>query len=611
MGKKRKDGQEKLSFGKAIRNNFYLLGIAWRVRKSRVIMDCFYQAVNWLFDSYYNIFFMGILFGAVERGLSIGLVLICIFATLLLRLVFQVWGNWYWYSFRAKTDIDFFEAVNQMLFDKAADVDLSCYENTEFYTKYTRAASETGGRVAGMLDNMTSVFGVLFSSIVIMGTIFTLDPLSVIFLLFPIVISLGATNGKHKVTYDLIQANTDPQRKKDYVNRTIYLENYAKEMRLTNIFQVLKDHYAEAIAELRQNYRTYGVKVAIFRMLETLLRISRWPLAIMYAGFRVLITQTVTPGTFVVLINAITSMSGTLGHFMEMFMTMQKDGLFIQNFRDFLEYHPQVSQSQPGLTPKQESHTLEFRNVSYTYAGAEKPVIENVNMTLHPGETIALVGHNGAGKTTLIKLLFRLYDPTEGEILLDGVNIKEYAVEEYRKLFGAVFQDYHAFAMSIAENVLMHPVQEEERQKVEEALKNAEVYDKVMESEKGMDAMVTREFDDDGLVFSGGEFQKLTIARLYASGCEFAVLDEPSSALDPIAEYQMFENLKRVCAGKTVVFISHRLSSAVLADQVYLMEQGKVVEHGNHTMLMEQNGKYAEMFRLQAEMYGLAGGVAR
>ncbi len=606
-----KNKEEKISFRSAIQNNIYLLGIAWKVKKSRVFMDCFYQALNWLFSSYYNIFFMGVLFGAVERGLHFGLVLVCILVTVLIMLAFQVWGNWYWYSFRAKTDIDFFEAVNQMLFDKAADVDLACYENTKFYTKYTRAASETGGRVAGMLDNMTSAFGAIFSAIVIMGTILTLDPMAVIFLLFPIVISLGATKGKNKVTYDLIQANTDPQRKKDYVNRTIYLENYAKELRLTNIFQVLKDHYAQAIHELRHNYRTLGAKVGVFRMLETLLRIARWPLAIIYAGFRVLITQTVSPGTFVVLINAIQRMSGTLAHFMTMFMTMQKDGLFIQNFRDFLDYDPKISQSQKGIVLKPQAHTLELRHVSYTYEGAEKPIIQDVNMTLHPGETIALVGHNGAGKTTLIKLLLRLYDPTEGEILLDGVNIKEYTVAEYRRLFGTVFQDYHVFAMSVAENVLVHPVKEEERPTVEAALKNADVYEKIMENDKGIDAMLTREFDDDGLVLSGGEFQKLAIARLYASGCEFAVLDEPTSALDPIAEYQMFENLKRVCVGKTVVFISHRLSSAVLADQVYLMEQGKVVEHGTHSVLMEQNGKYAEMFRLQAKMYGLAGGVVK
>ncbi len=608
--KQKKKEKKEISFRKAIQNNFYLLGIAWKVKKSRVLIDFIYQTLSCLSNSYYNVLFTGVLFGALEQGRSFGVVLLFVLITVLIQLAFQLWGSWYWQSYRAKTDIAFYQAVNQMLFDKAADVDLACYESTEFYTKYTRAASETGGRVAGILDNFTRTVGVFLSATTIMATIFMLDPFALIFLIFPIVGSLGATSKKHKVTYDLIQANTEPQRKKEYVNRTVYLENYAKELRLTNIFQVQKDHYAQGVKELQHNYRTLGAKIAIYRILETLLRICRWPLAIIYAGYRVLISKTISPGMFVVLINAINTISWNLTFFLDMFTTMQKDGLFIQNFRDFLEYQPQISQSQTGMVPKQQPHTLEFRNVSYTYAGSKTPVLQNVNMVLHPGKTIALVGHNGAGKTTLIKLMFRLYDPTEGEILLDGINIKEYAVAEYRNLFGAVFQDYHAFAMSIAENVLLHPVEEQERQKVEEALKNAEIYDKVMESEKGMDSMVTREFDDDGLVLSGGEFQKLSIARLYASGCEFAVLDEPSSALDPIAEYQMFENLKKVCVEKTVVFISHRLSSATLADQVYLMEQGKVTEYGTHTVLMANNQKYAEMFRLQAEMYGLAGGVA-
>ena len=548
--KRKKKEKKEISFRKAIQNNFYLLGIAWKVKKSRVLIDFIYQTLSCLSNSYYNVLFTGVLFGALEQGLSFGVVLLFVLITLLIQLAFQLWGSWYWQSYRAKTDIDFYQAVNQMLFEKAADVDLACYESTEFYTKYTRAASETGGGVAGILDNFTRTVGIFLSATTIMATIFMLDPFALIFLIFPIVGSLGATNKKHKVTYDLIQANTEPQRKKEYVNRTVYLENYAKELRLTNIFQVQKDHYAKAVKELQHNYHTLGAKIAIYRILETLLRICRWPLAIIYAGYRVLISKTITPGMFVVLINDITTISWNLTFFLDMFTTMQKDGLFIQNFRDFMDYQPQISQSQTGMAPKQQMHTLEFRNVSYIYTGSEKPVLQNVNMILHPGETIALVGHNGAGKTTLIKLMFRLYDPTEGEILLDGINIKEYAVAEYRKLFGAVFQDYHAFAMSIAENVLLHPVQEEERQKVEEALKNAEIYDKVMESEKGMDAMVTREFDDDGLVLSGGEFQKLSIARLYASGCEFAVLDEPSSALDPIAEYQMFENLKRCARGK-------------------------------------------------------------
>ena len=341
-----------------------------------------------------------------------------------------------------------------------------------------------------------------------------------------------------------------------------------------------------------------------------MLSVAQWPLVIIYAGYRVLISHTISAGIFVVLVNAINQMVHSLEYLMHLFTTMQRDGMFVQNFRDFMDYEPKISQSQQGILPSGEPHTLELRHVCFTYEGSDQPVLQDINLTLRPGETVALVGHNGAGKTTLIKLLLRLYDPTVGEILLDGVDIRRYSVEEYRRLFGTVFQDYRVFAMSAAENVLMHPVQPQEYDSVAQALRNAGVYDKIMESPKGLDAMLTREFDDDGLVLSGGEFQKLAIARLYAAGCEFAVLDEPSSALDPIAEYEMFENLKKVCADKTVVFISHRLASAVLADQVYLLEHGRVIERGTHDSLMKANGHYAEMFQMQAKMYGLAGGVS-
>ena len=608
MPKAKSRDDNKLSFGKTLRNNFFLLRIAWRIKPSRIVCDFLFHAVDSIFGYYYSIVFLGVLYSAVEKDLGFGAVLIFIAVTMALFLILRALGAWYWNSFRAKTDIDFYESFNRELFAKAADVDLACYENTEFYTRYTRAASETGGRIASILDNMTSCFGSLFSTILILITIFALDPLAVVFLIFPIVLSLMVRTRRNKARYRLEMANTDPVRQKDYVHRTIYLESYAKEQRLTNIFHVLTGYYARSINQLCHNYRTLGRRVGAYRALDMVLSIAQWPLVIIYAGYRVLISQTISAGIFVVLVNAINQMVHSLEYLMHLFTTMQQDGMFVQNFRDFMDYEPKIAQGQEGMRPSSRPHTLELRHVSFAYEGAKKRVLEDVSFTLRAGETIALVGHNGAGKTTLIKLLLRLYDPTEGVILLDGVDIREYSVQEYRKLFGTVFQDYRVFAMSAAENVLMHPVEQDDYDRAAEALRSAGVYDKILESPKGLDAMLTREFDDDGLVLSGGEFQKLAIARLYAGSCEFAVLDEPSSALDPIAEYEMFENLKRVCAGKTVVFISHRLSSAVLADQVYLMEHGRVLEQGTHASLMQAQGRYAKMFQMQARMYGLAGG---
>lgn len=217
---------------------------------------------------------------------------------------------------------------------------------------------------------------------------------------------------------------------------------------------------------------------------------------------------------------------------------------------------------------------------------------------------IAIVGHNGAGKSTFVKLLMRLYDVTEGVIEVGGKDIRQYRLSAYRDLFGTIFQDFKIFAASICDNVLLRDNGgEADKKRVRDALAASGILGKVEGLKKGMESQLTREFDEDGVLLSGGEFQKLAIARVFAKDCEICILDEPSSALDPLSEYEIFENMMKACEGKTVIFISHRLSSTVLADRIYLLENGEVAESGSHRELMEQNGKYAEMYHMQAKRY--------
>lgn len=226
-------------------------------------------------------------------------------------------------------------------------------------------------------------------------------------------------------------------------------------------------------------------------------------------------------------------------------------------------------------------------------------------MKIEAGQKVAFVGENGAGKSTLIKLLMRLYDVTEGSIEYGGTDIRNYGTDQYRDIFGSVFQDYQIYASSVRENVMMDSSHHEEEKRVRDALEQSGFLERLLTLPKGLDTMLTREFAQDGVQLSGGEAQKVAIARLFAKKerMHIAILDEPSSALDPKAEYELNQNIMNKAGDATVIFISHRLSTTRDADCIYMFENGEIVEHGTHQQLMESNGQYAEMFQCQAKYY--------
>ena len=236
--------------------------------------------------------------------------------------------------------------------------------------------------------------------------------------------------------------------------------------------------------------------------------------------------------------------------------------------------------------------------MSFTYPGNDKPTLKNINLTVKPYEKIALVGYNGAGKTTLTNLLLRLYDVSDGSICIDGEDIRDVTVESHRNRFSAVFQDFQLFACNTGENVALSDKFDEE--KVKEALGHSG-FNK--ELKKGVFTELLREFDDEGRMLSGGESQKVAIARAFYKNCPYIILDEPSANLDPIAEYNLNQAMIEAAEQKTVIFISHRLSTTVNADRIYVMENGEIIESGSHEELMALGGTYSYMFNLQAEKY--------
>ncbi len=326
--------------------------------------------------------------------------------------------------------------------------------------------------------------------------------------------------------------------------------------------------------------------------------------AVLYSGYRVSVTGTMVFAEMAVILTVMNENTWILNEFVDAVMVIVKNGLYIEQTRHFLEYVPAIPEDQEGLMPELPIRTVEFEHVSFGYK-EDGYVLKDIHFKIEGNQSVALAGYNGAGKSTLVKLLMRLYDPAEGRILVNGIDIREYQVKAYRNLFATAFQNGKIFADTVEENVLMgqHTTPEEDKRRVWQALKLADISEEIESRALREKTILTREFSKEGAVLSGGQNQKILAARAFAKDSPVAVFDEPSSALDPLAEYHLFKNIKEYGKDRILFFISHRLSSVRDADIVFYMKNGRIRERGSHRELMEQNGEYASLYRLQAENY--------
>lgn len=491
--------------------------------------------------------------------------------------------------------------LNNKIFEKATQLDVSCYENPEFYDKYQRATLVLSSGYFDLICwDVADIAGGIIALICVITTVTVINPMYLLFLL-PVTLVFVIEIFKSKAVYKRDLEMTTNNRIKAYIQRTMFLKDYSKDMRTSNIFSVMIQRFRAAIDANIIILKNYGVKLFAYSMLSSLFS-DFIPIIGTYAfaGYQFIFTKALTVSNFSVVLSSINAVRDSTKSIAESFDEMSQLALFFQNLRDFFEYEPQITD---GGKDAGEFESIEFRNVSFGYPGTSKTILKNVTFKINKGETIAVVGVNGAGKSTLVKLLLRFYDADEGEILYNGINVKEYNVASLRGAFATVFQDYKNFAVSVNENIMCHECTDEEKKIAEKALKQSGVWEKIASLPKGADTVLTREFEIDGAGLSGGENQKVSAARLFARDFQIAILDEPSSALDPIAEYKMYENLIKVTENKTVIYISHRLSSAVLSDRIYVLGDGTILESGSHAELMANGGEYSKMFTLQASSY--------
>ena len=579
----------------------FALKQVWEADKLLLVFSIFKNSIEQIFYVFFFVYLTKFIFNCIERNISYKKLFIFLIVACSLHVCVHFICGWYEAYRKVKTP-EVYRYIFHKVMDLSDSLELKDFESPDFYDRYTRALDRCVDSAIDLAIKTGVYFGNVVSTIASLVIVVTVDPVFLVFMIVPMIVSLYFGNKNGKCNYDRESAITRDKRVADYVKRVYYEKKYAAEVRLFDINSIMFDKQVEAVDNMEKISLKYRKKSAFYSFLmKSSYSILAGIVAYLYVVFKVKLGNVSDVSSYVAMITAMSFSTNQLKQAVENRIFLSNESKLFRNLEEFLKKN---TQKETGKIKIEEIESIELNNVSSIYPGAKKETIKNVTFKWKKGEKLAIVGYNGAGKTTLIKLIMGLYPPTDGKILVNGIDLAEVDEDSYRERFGTVFQDLQVFAMPLIENVLMRrPAGEEDYKKAEKALINAQFDVNHKGLINGLDTVVSREFDESGFVPSGGQAQKIAIARVFAAEPDMVILDEPSSALDPLAEYNMYNNMMKLSEGRGVIFISHRLSSARMADEIYLMKDGEVVESGTHEELIANQSFYHEMFTLQAENY--------
>lgn len=492
--------------------------------------------------------------------------------------------------------------VSVRVMDHASQLDLASYEDPLFYDKLERARVQATDRL-GMIQSTGRLLQMALTTLSLSASILFFSPWLLVLLVVCVVPAFLGESHFAFLGYSQNIRQTPVKRQLDYLRILGASKEAAKELKLFGLRGFLSDRYKQLFTGIYEQ----NVSLARKRLLAGAL-LSIVGTIGYYGAYTWVIFQTVqgrlSVGTMTFLAGAVAGASTNIQSMFSTFSSIADQALFLTDLLEFFAFRPKVTSKPNALpAPRPIRSGFEFRNVSFAYPGNTRPVLDGLSFCLEPGERMALIGENGQGKTTIVKLLARLYDPTAGAILLDGVDLREYDIEDLCREIGVIFQDFMRYDLTANENIAVGRIEERHnRARIEDAAHKSMADSVIARLPMKYDQMLGRRFEG-GVDLSGGEWQKLALGRAYLRDAQVLVLDEPTAALDARSEYEVFQKFAELTQGKMALLISHRFSTVRMSDRILVLENGRIVEDGSHDRLMALGGRYSEMFELQAASY--------
>ncbi len=493
--------------------------------------------------------------------------------------------------------------VSVQVMQQAAQLDLTTYENPVYYDRLERARVQATDRLA-MIQQMGRLFQQLVMTLVWSGVLVYRSPWLILLLIAGVLPSFFGETHFAFLGYAKNFRQTPAKRQMDYLRQVGGSKEAAKELKLFNLSDYFTDKFKALSKQVFDEDVALSRKKLIWGGLLSLIATMGYYGAYVFAIYEAVTGKYPTIGVFTLITLAIQQSSSNLQQAFSTASGIADQALFLTDLIAFFDMKATV-QSKPNAlpAPRPIKRGFEFRNVSFAYPGTERRVLKNFNFHLKPGERIALIGENGQGKTTVVKLITRLYDPTEGVILLDGIDLREYSIDDLHREMGVIFQDFMRYEMTARENIAVGRVEMPHTQEELESAAHKSLAEGVIRKMTGgYEQMLGRRFEG-GVDLSGGEWQKIALARAYLRDAQLLILDEPTAALDAKSELEVFERFAELTMGKMALLISHRFSTVRMADRIVVLEGGQLVEEGTHQTLIDLGGRYAGMFEMQAASY--------